>query len=518
MGFSVTSFISYSASAVVVEENTLGFCGAEGVLQSIYSGYTGEGYIDIANQGGAGIDYQISVPSQGSYTLTFRYAALESTGMSVRVNGSSGSFPFSRTSSWSDWQEASRNYTLKAGVNTVRVQNTGSSARPNIDSLTVSGDAEAVFCGYGGSSSSSSSSSSSDASSSDTSSSNSSASTSSSSSSVGTVAPELEGFGTVSGNGGYNLTGGSGGETVTVSDFAALVAAVADDAPRTVQISGTVSGDGTAMVRVGSNKTIVGLGSSGMIDGFGFNVSGWDSELSGLYGGTCGAEQQPYARDRQNVIIQNLTFINAIDDSVNVECYAHNVWIDHNTFTAAYDGSVDIKRGADFVTVSWNKFQSTSKTMLLGHSDGNGDQDRGYLHVSYHHNMFEYTGQRHPRVRFGQAHVYNNYVVHISAYFIGLGVECDIYADGNYIEFADAVTEGYGGSDITWHSSNIVVETDNAPTSNGQGFNPNDYYSYNLDNAADIPSIVGGAAGAGKINASSSSSLSSSLSFFFVQL
>ena len=85
------------------------------------------------------------------------------------------------------------------------------------------------------------------------------------------------------------------------------------------------------------------------------------------------------------------------------------VWIDHNSFTGGYDGAVDIKRASDYVTVSWNRVFDHDKSMLLGHSDDNASQDVGHLRVTYHHNWFDGSGTRHPRVRFGNpVHVYNN--------------------------------------------------------------------------------------------------------------
>ena len=114
-------------------------------------------------------------------------------------------------------------------------------------------------------------------------------------------------------------------------------------------------------------------------------------------------------RPGNNVIIRNITFINASDDSVSVTNSAHHVWIDHNTFRAGFDGSVDVKRQSSYVTVSWNHFDHTDKSMLLGHSDG-FTADVGHLRVTYHHNFFNGSNQRHPRARFGEpVHVYNNY-------------------------------------------------------------------------------------------------------------
>lgn len=300
--------------------------------------------------------------------------------------------------------------------------------------------------------------------------------------------------------GGRNGTnGGVGGPTVTVSTYAALVAAVGDDTPRIVLVSGTITGPGP-MVRVGSNKTIQGIGSTGTISGFGFNVSGF-VQTSAL-GDSCDANEKNMFTHTRNVIIRNLSFRNSADDSVTVQCYSTHVWIDHNNFYAANDGSVDVKRGADWVTVSWNRFVQTDKSMLLGHSDDNGAQDRGYLHVTYHHNWFDHSNTRHPRVRFGQAHVFNNYANGIKDYFVGAGVECDITAEGNYTDAIKRLVTYWSGVKVTWNSTNLQATPPHAPdglVQNGQGFNPRSYYSYTLSPAANIPTIVSNGAGVGKI-------------------
>ncbi|WP_460915970.1 pectate lyase family protein [Plantactinospora veratri] len=206
----------------------------------------------------------------------------------------------------------------------------------------------------------------------------------------------LVGFATISGYGRTGTNGGTGGPTVTVGNYAQLAAAVADDLPRIVRVSGTITGSGDDMLDVGSNKTIIGVGSSATISGFGLDVNGWGPAEVDWGGDTC----DPAERDRftpvQNVIIRNLSFRNSPDDSINVQCYSHHVWIDHNTFYPASDGSVDIKRGSDLATVSYNRFAGTDKSMLLGHSDNNAAQDTGYLRVTYHHNWFDGSNTRHP--------------------------------------------------------------------------------------------------------------------------
>ncbi|WP_437728441.1 pectate lyase family protein [Sorangium sp. So ce861] len=320
--------------------------------------------------------------------------------------------------------------------------------------------------------------------------------TTSSSAGGGTADGSLIGFAAVSADGLATTTGGSGGEVVTVTTYAELAAALGDDAPRVIRISGTIAGGGAPMLRVRSNKTLIGVGADATIDGFGFDVSGWTEELAASAGETCTAATPEGYTPVSNVIIRNLTFVNSADDSINVPCFSHHVWIDHNTFERSHDGSVDVKRGSDWVTVSWNHFHQTVKSMLLGHSDDNGAQDTGRLHVTYHHNWFDHSDQRHPRVRFGHAHVFNNFAVGLGDYMIGKGVGCSIYADGNYLQDAEAATDDYGGSDLTWTDTNVVINTDPA-SANGQGFDPSMFYAWTPDPAEEIPTLVPAGAGAG---------------------
>jgi pectate lyase len=61
--------------------------------------------------------------------------------------------------------------------------------------------------------------------------------------------------------------------------------------------------------------------------------------------------------------------------------------------------------------------------MLIGSSDS-APADVGRLRVTLHHNLFDNVGQRAPRVRYGQVHVYNNYYVipELAAYSYSWGV------------------------------------------------------------------------------------------------
>ncbi len=176
------------------------------------------------------------------------------------------------------------------------------------------------------------------------------------------------------------------------------------------------------------------------------------------------------AFNRTNIIVRNLTFEdtydcfpewsptdgaqgawNALYNSISLRNSDH-VWIDHNTFVdrdtadsklpyyfgvlyQVHDGQLDITNASDFVTVSWNCFEDHDKVMLIGSSDS-ATADQGKLKVTIHHNLFENMGQRTPRVRYGQVHVYNNYYKISNpdsyVYSWGIGIQSAIYAENNF--------------------------------------------------------------------------------------
>ena len=272
---------------------------------------------------------------------------------------------------------------------------------------------------------------------------------------------------------GGGTTGGGNAAPVTVTTAAAFAAAVQSPGPAVVRVSGTITLPG--MTKVASNKTVEGVGSGATITGQGLNIA-----------------------NAANVIVRNLSFRDWGDDAINVQ-YSTRVWVDHNTFSHGYDGAVDIKRASDYVTVSWNKFSNHNKTMLLGHSDGNGAEDRGKLRVTYHHNWFDGTQQRHPRVRFGNpVHVYNNYYGGVTAYGVASTVEAGVLVEGDYFENTkDPFHRGEGSS-----PGGALVARKNYFVNSGTGDQGGSVkslpYSYPLDAASSVKSVVTAGAGAGR--------------------
>ncbi|HYH02333.1 MAG TPA: family 16 glycoside hydrolase, partial [Bacillota bacterium] len=201
------------------------------------------------------------------------------------------------------------------------------------------------------------------------------------------------GFASVNALGQDGTTGGAGGPTVTVTTTEQFLDYISRPEPYIIRVAGTITlprGDTDGMHSVASDKTIIGVGSNAALVGGGV--------LIGLP--VDDAVTSMPANAVHNIIIRNLSFSGASDDAINVQMFSHHIWIDHCDFSNGGDGLVDIKRGSDFITVSWNRFHDHYKTCLLGHDDANGAQDSGRLRVTYHHNFFDRSDQRNPRVRF----------------------------------------------------------------------------------------------------------------------
>lgn len=192
---------------------------------------------------------------------------------------------------------------------------------------------------------------------------------------------------------GAGTTGGGSASAVTVSSLDAFKTAVTGDTAKTVKVSGLISLSG--QVDIGSNTTVLGVGSSSGFTGGGLRL-----------------------KSESNIVIRNLNISKPLapSDGITVQ-NSTKVWIDHNSFSADrdhdkdyYDGLLDITHASDNVTVSWNTFKNHFKGSLVGHSDSNESEDKGHLRVTYHHNHFQNIFSRIPSLRFGTGHFYDNYV------------------------------------------------------------------------------------------------------------
>ena len=237
---------------------------------------------------------------------------------------------------------------------------------------------------------------------------------------------------------------------------------------------------GGSHISMRSNKTIIGLPGAAITNG-GFE----------------------FYKD-SNVIIRNVTFDNGnIDDALKINQETHHIWIDHVTMSNYEDGLLDITRGSNYITVSWSHFKNHDKVMLIGHVD-NEPLDKGALKVSVHHNWFDGTHQRHPRVRQGWVHVYNNYFSKLEIYGIVSANNAQVLVENNYFQdVANSMQSGVEG----FSGPGFFVERGNQFDNSGKGLNvgsvfeAKSFYDYSLDPATAVPEIVKNGAGAGKIDA-----------------
>lgn len=302
------------------------------------------------------------------------------------------------------------------------------------------------------------------------------------------------GFAAVAALGQNGTTGGAGGTTVTVSTTAEFLDYIARPGPYVIRVDGTIrlpTGKTDGMHRVSSAKTIVGIGSTAALVGGGLTI--------GLPVDDTVTSPPPNAV--HNVIIRNLAISGATDDLINIQMFSHHIWIDHNDLSNGDDGAVDIKRGSDFVTVSWNHFHDHDKTALLGHDERGEAQDTGRLRVTYHHNFFNRSDQRNPRVRFSAlAHVYNNYY-YDNSYGIASTYNAGLFVEGNYFHSVNnpARVDFSGPLGRLVERDNILVDCNHAIETNGTVPDPSTYYAYRIDPASAVPTLVPAGAGVGRI-------------------
>jgi pectate lyase len=333
----------------------------------------------------------------------------------------------------------------------------------------------------------------------------------------------LVGFATL--NGGTN--GGEGGMEVEVSSFNDLkLYAEEENTPYIIKINGIITGTGSVAggdydgrIRVASNKSIIGIGSDAFLDGVGLTIS-----------------------DKSNIIIRNIkiSLISIADsipegshdipgiysefgdegraqilvnggDLISIYGESHNIWIDHCELYSEdttiqpnkdlYDGIIDIRNQSAYITISWNYIHDHWKAHLIGSSTSD-DYDRK---TTFHHNYWERCNTRLPMYRFGNGHIFNNYYDSIYSSGISCKEGACIRIEGNYFENSkDPIGSFYSGGEGFYdvNDNDFFNCTGNQPTASNCTFDPP--YSYNLDPAAQIKSIVMEGAGVGKLDNSNS--------------
>ena len=263
-------------------------------------------------------------------------------------------------------------------------------------------------------------------------------------------------------------------------------------------------------------------------------------------------------RNAQSVEVRNLGILYCMDDGLsfdtdNLHCWAHHIDFFYGRNKggdqAKGDGSLDVKSDSKYMTFAYNHFWDSGKTSLCGMKSESGPN-----YITYHHNWFDHSDSRHPRVRTMTVHVFNNYYDGVAKYGAGATTGSSVFMDRNYFrntnkpmmislqgtdtkmgtDLKDAPTfSGEDGGMIKSYgnvfaekSSNFryatyqdnAVEFDayevtdpatpvpaevkskaGANSYNNFDTDPQLMYSYQADDAAQVPAIVTGWLGAGRM-------------------
>ncbi|MBO5419125.1 MAG: right-handed parallel beta-helix repeat-containing protein [Bacteroidales bacterium] len=148
-----------------------------------------------------------------------------------------------------------------------------------------------------------------------------------------------------------------------------------------------------------------------------------------------------FLNEASNIVIRNVYIVQPKADNgadgISMQ-ESHDVWVDHCTFesvnqTKDYeDGSCDVTHQTYNVTVSWCHFIKTQKSCLVGHSNSATADEK--ITVTFHHNFFDRSNSRHPRVRFGKAHVYNNFFNGCDTYGVGSAYNAKVLVEYNLFD------------------------------------------------------------------------------------
>ena len=312
-------------------------------------------------------------------------------------------------------------------------------------------------------------------------------------------------------NGG--TTGGAGGQTVRATTgtqiHAALCGRASSSTPIIIQVEGTINHGNTTKVSGSScntaadvielkqisNVTIIGVGNGAVFDQLGIHI-----------------------REASNIIIQNVTVRNVKKsgsptsnggDAIGMEANVRNVWVDHVTLLASggesegFDGLFDMKNNTQYVTLSYSILRNSGRGGLIGSSET--DLSNGF--VTFHHNLYENIDSRAPLLRGGVAHIYNNHYVRLNESGINSRAGAQAKVENNYFKDSKDVlgtfyTNQAGYWQVSGNTFDNVTWSSRSSENNPAGPNPQSNtsvsipYSYSLDAASCVPSIVSQTVGA----------------------
>lgn len=223
-----------------------------------------------------------------------------------------------------------------------------------------------------------------------------------------------------------NVTGASSNPCVGIQNILYGFKKGKDTRPLIIRVVGQVAKasvmDGGDLVIENANQatghiTLEGVGDDAVADGWGVRL-----------------------KSASNIEVRNLGVMNVnstAGDDIGLQQDNDHVWIHNNDHfygdagsdadQVKGDGAMDVKKST-YVTIAYDHFWDNGKSSLLGLSEGT----TAGLFIDYHHNWFDHSDSRHPRVRFYSAHVYNNYFDGVSKYGVGSTMGSSIFVEGNF--------------------------------------------------------------------------------------
>lgn len=253
-----------------------------------------------------------------------------------------------------------------------------------------------------------------------------------------------------------NVTGASANPCVGLQNILDGFKRGRDTRPLIIRIIGQITDlnymlNGDIVIENNNNAasfiTLEGIGNDAVLNGFGIRV-----------------------KNAVNIEIRNIATKNTnSDEGDNIGLQQNNeyIWVHHCDFfygapgsasdQAKGDGALDSK-DSGFITIAYNHFWDTGKSNLLGV----GTETPGFL--TYHHNWYNHSDSRHPRVRSHHVHVFNNYYDGVSKYGIGATTASSIFVEANYFRNCRyPMLISMQGSDV-WDETRNANDYTNMPT------------------------------------------------------
>ena len=225
-----------------------------------------------------------------------------------------------------------------------------------------------------------------------------------------------------------------------------------DKTPLIIRVIGLIKDTDITGLKDGNFISITGFNNSfRSLDNVTFEGVGEDATLSG-YGFSL--------KRSKNIEIRNLAIMLFGDDAISMDTDNANIWIHNNDFfygkpgsdadQVKGDGTIDMKYNSSNITISFNHFWDTGKSMGCG----GGTETVPTLYLTFHHNWFDHSDSRNPRLHYSTAHIFNNYFDGVSKYCIGNTTESSAFVEANFFRNSDRPLMISGQGTDTYNSLN----------------------------------------------------------------